>query len=279
MAGAAHRTATSKDFAGYAGLEFRAPLRNRACSASPTRCVCWKFYARCSASSRAERDSGSSARLWRHRQPGRQVDGCDSSCRGNDALRLLDTTRAYALEISIDDTEAVELATRHATYYRQWLEQTGVEWPTLSSGVQRAPYFVGINNVRAALEWCFGVNGNAEIGVALAAAAAPVFLAIGLLSECQRWSERAILALDDATRGGNEEMHLQAALGLSSMFGRGGSESVRVAFKRSHAIAEERGDVRTQVQALSMLCMLQGTRFGDFQTALEHAKRCSTVSK
>jgi predicted ATPase/DNA-binding winged helix-turn-helix (wHTH) protein len=193
--------------------------------------------------------------------------------------RLLDTTRAYALEISIDDTEIVELATRHATYYRQWLEQTGAESSTLSSRVERASYFAGINNVRAALEWCFGVNGNVEIGVGLAAAAAPVFLAIGLLPECQRWSERAILALDDATRGGNEEMHLQAALGLSSMFGRGGSERVRVAFNRSLAIAEERGDVRTQVQALSMLCMLHGTRFGDFQTALHHAKRCSTVSK
>jgi predicted ATPase/DNA-binding winged helix-turn-helix (wHTH) protein len=193
--------------------------------------------------------------------------------------RLLDTTRAYALKIGIDDTELVDLATRHATYYRQWLEQTEAEWPTLSSGVERAPYFAGISNVRAALEWCFGVNGNAEIGVGLAAAAAPVFLAIGLLFECQRCSERAILALDDATRGGNEEMHLQAVLGLSSMFGRGGSESVRVAFNRSLAIAEERGDVRTQVQALSMLCMLHGTRFGDFQTALQHAKRSSTVSK
>ena len=193
--------------------------------------------------------------------------------------RLLDSTRAYALEINIDDAEAVELATRHATYYRQWLEQTGVEWPTLSSEVERAPYFAGINNVRAALEWCFGVNGNAEIGVGLVAAAAPVFLAFGLLSECQRWSEQAILALDDTRRGGKEEMHLQAALGLSTMFGRGGSESVRVAFNRSLSIAEERGDVRTQVQALSMLCILHGTRFGEFQTALLHAKRCAAISK
>ena len=39
--------------------------------------------------------------------------------------RLLDTTRAYALEISIDDAEATDLAVRHAAYYRRWLEQTG----------------------------------------------------------------------------------------------------------------------------------------------------------
>src|SRR5262245_52543224 len=91
--------------------------------------------------------------------------------------RLLDTTRAYALEISIDDAELADLAVRHASYYRRWLEQTGAEWPTFSNGEQRAPYFAALNNVRAALDWCFSVNGNVEIGVGLAAAAAPVFLA------------------------------------------------------------------------------------------------------
>ena len=39
--------------------------------------------------------------------------------------RLLDTTRAYALEISVDDAELADLAVRHATYYRRWLEQNG----------------------------------------------------------------------------------------------------------------------------------------------------------
>jgi predicted ATPase len=193
--------------------------------------------------------------------------------------RLLDTTRAYALEISLDGAEFANLATRHAAYYRRWLQQAEAEWLTLPTGTGRASYFAALNNVRAALEWCFGVNGNAGIGVGLAAAAATVFLVMGLLTECRRWSERAILALDDAIRGRDEEMRLQAALGLSSMFGRGGSDNVRVAFNRSLVIAEEHGNVDKQVQALSMLCMLYGTRFGDFKTALQHAKNCSAVSK
>ncbi len=66
--------------------------------------------------------------------------------------RLLDTTRAYALDIGIDGAELADLAVRHATYYRRWLEQTGDEWETLSTGTERAPYFAGLNNVRAALE-------------------------------------------------------------------------------------------------------------------------------
>jgi predicted ATPase/DNA-binding winged helix-turn-helix (wHTH) protein len=191
--------------------------------------------------------------------------------------RLLDTTRAYALEIGVDDVESAELAVRHATYYRRWLEQTGTEWSTLSTGLERTPHFAGLNNVRAALEWCFGVNGNAEVGVGLAAAAAPVFLAMSLLPECQRWSERAILALDDAARGGAEEMHLQAALGLSLIFTRGESEAARAAVSRGLAIAEDRGDSPDQLQLLGLLHMFHH-RIGDFKTALSYAKRSSAVS-
>jgi predicted ATPase len=65
--------------------------------------------------------------------------------------RLLDTTRAYALDISLDDAEDTDLAVGHASYYRRWLEQTEAEWPTLPTATERAPYFAGLNNVRAAL--------------------------------------------------------------------------------------------------------------------------------
>ena len=166
---------------------------------------------------------------------------------------------------------SADLAVRHATYYRRWLEQTGNEWETLSTGTERAPYFAGLNNVRAALEWCFGENGNASIGVELAAAAAPVFLAMSLLLECHRWSERALLALDDARRGGREEMQLQAGFGISLMFTRGNSEPAHVALNRSLAIAEERSDAFHMAGMLGML-HLYHLRSGDYHLALQHAR-------
>jgi predicted ATPase len=114
--------------------------------------------------------------------------------------RLLDTTRAYILEFEVDGAELASLAVRHATYYRQWLEQHGAEWPTLATGVERAAHFGAINNVRAALEWCFGRNGDVEVGVGLAAATAPVFVAMSLLAECLSWSERAVRASGPSAR-------------------------------------------------------------------------------
>jgi predicted ATPase len=192
--------------------------------------------------------------------------------------RLLDTTRAYVLDIAIDDAEAADLAMRHATYYRRWLEQHGAKWPTLATGIERAHHFAAIDNVRAALEWCFGAKGDAQVGIVLGAAAAPVFLAMSLVAECNRWSERAILALDDGARGGLQEMQLQAALGVSLIFTRGGREAARLALVRGLAIAEDRGDVFEQVRLLGPLSMFH-RRSGEYDTALQYAKRCSALAR
>ncbi|MFE0753035.1 ATP-binding protein [Inquilinus sp. NPDC058860] len=190
--------------------------------------------------------------------------------------RLLDTTRAYALQIA-GDAERADLAARHAGYYRRWLEQLGGEWPALSNAAERGPYLSAMNNVRAALEWCFGPGGDAGLGVALAAAAAPVFLAMSLLTECRRWSERAIRALDDATGGAAEKMHLQAALGMALMFLQGGSDAARAALERALAIAEARGDGAGQLVVLGPLHMFH-LRTGAFDIALELGKRGSALA-
>jgi len=191
--------------------------------------------------------------------------------------RLLDTTRAYALDIRVGEAEAANLAIRHAAYYRQWLEQSGAEWSNLSSGTEQVPHFAALSNVRAALEWCFGEDGNTDIGVGLAAAAAPVFLMMSLLPECHRWSERALAALTDATRGGSEEMHLQAGLGIALMHIHGENDIARAALDRSLAIAEHRRDSLNEAGLLGMLHMFH-FRSGDFETALHFAERCRSVA-
>jgi predicted ATPase/DNA-binding winged helix-turn-helix (wHTH) protein len=190
---------------------------------------------------------------------------------------LLDTTRAYALDIKVNDNERADVAIRHARYYRQWLEQAATEWSNMMSGAERAPYLSGINNVRAALEWCFGANGDSRTGIALAAAGAPIFLAMSLLPECHHWSERALLALDDAMRGNSEEMHLQAGFGISSMHLHGENERARAALNRSLEIAEARHDAANEAGLLGMLHMFH-FRGGDFNTALHFAKRCRSLA-
>lgn len=191
--------------------------------------------------------------------------------------RLLDTTRAYAIDLSTDAAEWTELAARHASYYRRWVEQNGSEWSTLSTGNERAPHFAAINNVRAALEWCFGETGDKLVGIGLAAAAAPVSRAMGLLPECQRWTERALQALDETNRGGSEEMQLQASLGVSMMFTRGHNEATISALDRSFEIAEARGDYLNAVRLIGPICFYY-MRSGEQKECLRHAKLSAEIA-
>jgi predicted ATPase/DNA-binding winged helix-turn-helix (wHTH) protein len=186
--------------------------------------------------------------------------------------RLLDTTRSYALQIEVSDAERAATAERHALYFRRWLEHIGREWPTLGSVAERAPHMAALGNVRAALEWCFGPGGNRHIGVSLAAAAAPVFMTMSLLTECHRWVDGALSALDGTTRGGAEEMSLQSALGMSLMFTRGHGDAARDAFSRALSIAEGRDDAANQMLLLGPLHMFHFRR-GEFRSSLQFAKR------
>jgi predicted ATPase len=192
------------------------------------------------------------------------------SAGGANNFRLLETTRVYTLAKLAESGELAKFSRRHAEYYRVVLENIEGEQ------AKRSMPLAHIDNIRAALEWCFGPNGDSVTGIRLAAVATPVFLAMSLFRECQRWSERAILALDRETSGGKEEMQLQASLGVSLMQMRGQSEAALTAMISGLAIASAHGDVLNQVRLLGMLSMFR-VREGDFITSLRDAKRSRAV--
>jgi len=189
--------------------------------------------------------------------------------------RLLESTRAYALSRVGDQMD--EVALRHARYLCQRLEQVAAREGAFSRDAGGATALADLGNVRAALAWCFGPRGDNTLGVALAAAAVPAFLAMSLLAECHRWAERALANLSAATRGSRAEMHLQAALGLSLMFTRGNSLPARAALERSLHVAEALGDAHSQVQLLGGLQIFH-ERIGEFVVSLRHAQRSAVIA-
>ena len=183
--------------------------------------------------------------------------------------RLLEATRAYVLEVRTAAADLADLPVRHAQYFQQWLDETGAEWPTLSSGAERAARVADLVEVRAALEWCFGAAGNVHVGIALAASAARVLWTMSLYAECRRWAERAVLALDDASVDSAEEMHVQGALGMSSMF-ESRNEIALAALNRSLALAKALNDIPQQRRLLTPLHFVH-TRDREFNIALGYA--------
>jgi predicted ATPase len=104
--------------------------------------------------------------------------------------RLLDMTRAYVLAKLVDGGERNTIAQRNTIYYRESLERIETASPTYSKYNGAVEGWRHVSNARAALEWSFSEQGDTELGTALAAASAPLFLELSLLTECRFWMER-----------------------------------------------------------------------------------------
>lgn len=190
--------------------------------------------------------------------------------------RLLDTTRDYLLRVPLESEDRRELAMRHAHYYSTWLNRSGTAWLTYTTSAERALHLAHIANARAAILWCFGPDGCAELGIRLAACAGPVLLTMSLLPECRRWSQWAIDALGETERSSVHAMRLHAAAGTSLMFMRGGHTGALEALITSLTIAEEIGETAFQSKLLGPLHMFY-LRTGQFEAAQKCAERCGTM--
>ena len=133
--------------------------------------------------------------------------------------RLLDTTRAYALEKLKASGEHEPLLRRHAEYYRDLFERAEVEWETRPTVEWLDDYVWCLDNLRAGLDWAFSPKGDAKIGIALTAAGVPLWMHLSLLDECRSRAEQALAAYNTADGGDpRREMKLYTALATSSFW-------------------------------------------------------------
>jgi predicted ATPase len=79
-----------------------------------------------------------------------------------------------------------QFARRHAEYCCDLLEGLMAEWATRPAAEGIADHRRHIDEVRAALDWAFSPHGDASIGVALTAAAVPLWTRFSLLNECRQ---------------------------------------------------------------------------------------------
>ncbi|HUO97623.1 MAG TPA: hypothetical protein VMU01_03100, partial [Rhizomicrobium sp.] len=191
-------------------------------------------------------------------------------------FRLLDTTRAYALEKLTESGEGGAVSRRHAEYYRDLLQAAAED--TTSVDDPRAGPAAEIDNVRAALAWAFGPEGDTTIGVALGAAAVPIWFEMSLLTECCMWTEKALGVLDAAGLGTNQEMVLQYALGCSLMFARGMNDRAYATLTRARELAEHHEDLTYQLRTLAGLAAMH-QRFQDYQGAVALGRRAEELVK
>jgi predicted ATPase/DNA-binding winged helix-turn-helix (wHTH) protein len=169
--------------------------------------------------------------------------------------RLLDTTRSYALEKLAVSGEHHSIAMRHANFSIQLLENNRINIFDLQPAEAPAESLRDhLGNIRAALEWSFGPDGNDRTALRLAAGASQLFLAMLLLLECRTWMERAIgrMTPDCDPR---HQMEVYAALALSFMYTEGNGERVREAFHTALNLAQRQEDAHLCLSLLSAMSL------------------------
>ena len=191
-------------------------------------------------------------------------------------FRLLDTTRAYALQKLRESGQLQRACRTHAEYFCEVIEEAldSVD-PDDAADCDWTEQNIG--NVRAALDWCFSADGDRDLGVRLAAGSAAVFLDMSLWDECKDWTARALSALPAEAVGSRREMLLRESFGLASMV----TESVKAGhyaeLERCLAIAESLGDRHYQLRLIGAL-VIHHQRLGEMGAALDLARRGAIVA-
>jgi predicted ATPase/DNA-binding winged helix-turn-helix (wHTH) protein len=185
--------------------------------------------------------------------------------------RLLESTHAYAMEKLADSGEFGSLARLHALHFRDhvrgalgsWEETPSVQWlETL------APE---IDNIRVALDWAFGADGDPAAGTELAAASYPLWYLLSLMQEGRARLERAMEAIGPSTPK-PVEARLRYGYGFLST----GDPRGRAlpALRRAVALYRESGEPLDLGRALSFcgLNLARTGRLAEGLDALEEAR-------
>jgi predicted ATPase/DNA-binding winged helix-turn-helix (wHTH) protein len=189
-------------------------------------------------------------------------------------FRLLETTRAYALDRLTESGALAKISRRHAAYFLQLLGNLEHEVQSLSPDQHLVTFRRRADEIHAALDWAFSRAGDPAIGVALTIAAVPLWFELSQLSVARGHIEQA---LPSAAAGSEQEMRLRIALGHALWYLGPGTDAVGLNFARALAIAERIGATAVKTRALWGLWAAHRGK-GDYHTALQLALRYSDAA-
>jgi predicted ATPase/DNA-binding winged helix-turn-helix (wHTH) protein len=193
-------------------------------------------------------------------------------------FRLLDMTRAYARQKLAESDEGLAISRRHATHFLNLLEPAEADWEIEPKATWLEKYAMPIDDLRVALDWAFGRQGDARIGILLTSASAPLWFASSLLEEYCRRAERALEHIAVSALSGSEiEMKLELSLSAAVFSVEGPSPRMATVSARALEIAELRGNTDYQLRALWQLVRERYGQ-GDYRKALMFCERFERVA-
>jgi predicted ATPase len=105
--------------------------------------------------------------------------------------RLLESTRHYAFE-KLRESGETGRRRRLAEYLIGFYDRAEATWPTTPTDPWLAEYAPELDNLRFAIDWGFGPDGDPALGVALVARADKISAELSLIVERSRWAAIAL---------------------------------------------------------------------------------------
>jgi predicted ATPase/DNA-binding winged helix-turn-helix (wHTH) protein len=173
---------------------------------------------------------------------------------GNDRCRLLETTRAYALQKLEDHGELRSVSLRHAAYLRGRFDRTRAALQCAHLDVWHLQRERELADMRVALAWALGPQGDEQAGIELAAVAVDYFFDVSLVQECAAWARLALAVPRLATPLTRSDAHLRmqllAGLGAALAYVEGPAKETHEVWAVVMSTAIALGDRHFEARAL-----------------------------
>jgi predicted ATPase len=190
-------------------------------------------------------------------------------------FRLLDTTRTYAALKLVDAGEVNQFRRAHAEYYCTLLKTANeADLPT----DERRALVTHLDDIRTALHWAFGCDGDPAVGVDLTSHASSIWLSKALFAECRDWTMRAAAVAPgrDDGKTTDQQIVIHLALASSQLFTTNFSVEAMVAWTRTL----EKTVRETQGQLILRYVASWGSNIRTrYDEAFELAQRCAEDAK
>jgi hypothetical protein len=115
---------------------------------------------------------------------------------GDTRYRLLESTHYYAAEKLAD---APVMRRRCAQHFAARFAAATAEWETTPTQQWIARYEADVDNLRGALEWAFGPDGDVAVGLDLVGRSHVLWAELGLMLEHRRWVVEALAKVGKKT--------------------------------------------------------------------------------
>ncbi|WP_316397163.1 ATP-binding protein [Bradyrhizobium sp. 33ap4] len=162
-------------------------------------------------------------------------------------FRLLETTRAFALERMEEEFERLDVERRHAEYFARLLHgKQGLP----SARTDYTSFTPDLDNIRAALQWAMSDRGNHHLAVSIAAGSLPIWFGLSLFAECGSKMRALFEMLPAELRDTPEGQSVHIATIATDIFSRGTPADSYDEWTKKAAAAEARNDIRGRVRLL-----------------------------